>query len=505
MNKNLVADCTKQFEDDMKILEQMNNFRSTLLDKEKISLRGSLYENLKTRAQALMGMVMEEETPDPLNVETIKKFNVALQKKIFSNELDHSKKINNFDKSLFDKVRELIFQPYKLNNIAQTLLNEETQSNGNFNKATDYYRKLLEQQLGRSILDTLDDKNNNSKKNFFNSSQNQEKNYLIQKKTKQTMSFDVGDFSFNLIFSPSYINTIVDRIYTLDYNFLNGHKNKVVKDMAIKFLEKNVGVIKEEMRKTLISYNTSILGKLGKSFSAFKGFYGEAMTGALLRTMDNKIKTEQVGANKEFQKSTKRKQLEYLKQTPTDVLVKINGKTYRFQVKQWTNESLEVHTNEKNELTGGLGRTSIEYIGNEDKDLRYFYRNSKEVKVIQRLISAPFFLSSPEKSDYLENRPDLFQHLVFGAFRIETFLPYLNKYVRGNDFFSIRGYLIPSVYFIEKFLEQIKDEEKQSGLITIDTVETNTNLVKIRNHRPLDSFKVNIRGLSVDIKNFGIY
>ena len=510
MNRNLITYNREQFNKDLAILKNMNNFVEISSNKEENSIRGSFYENLKNRAGKLMEIITGKKAINPLNKEDIKEFNIALQKKVFLNEENNSEKTGDSDDAIFDKVRELIFNSYKLYNIPQELLDEEMAESGNFSQAINNYKSFIENESVQYVLYILDDKNKKITKNIFDDLQSQDKNYLIQKKTKDTMSFESGDVSFNLIFSPSYIKKIVRRIYDLDKKFLFGYTKqtgmrKTVADIAYNFLENNKDIIIKEMEKTLITYNTSIFSKVGRSFSSFKGFYGEAMTGVLLKKMNGNTEIEQVGANKKFQKTTNKKKLEYLKQTPTDVLAKIDGVTYRFQVKQWTNESLKVHKNEKNELVGGLGRTSIEYIGNESKDLRYFY-DMGEIEIIRRLIEAPacFKKEEVENQDYLENNPNLFQHLAFGALRIETFLPYINKYVSGNDFFSIRGYLIPSVYFIKAFLEQVNDEKKQSGLITIDTVENN-NLENFHNHRPLDSFKVNVRGLSVNIKGLDIF
>ena len=57
MNRNLITYNREQFNKDLAILKNMNNFVEISSNKEENSIRGSFYENLKNRAGKLMEII----------------------------------------------------------------------------------------------------------------------------------------------------------------------------------------------------------------------------------------------------------------------------------------------------------------------------------------------------------------------------------------------------------------------------------------------------------------
>lgn len=273
----------------------------------------------------------------------------------------------------------------------------------------------------------------------------------MAKQIKDAESLKKDEITYTITFTDEGKKRILEEIKTT----IKKHTEDKNKDLIDKILKDDVFV--SCIRNGIEIYDTQILIS-ANSYALFKGFWGESILEYILRKGVNgkDIEVIQIGNSKKYQikKKKNNEEDEYLGQTSADVVIEIENKRYRFQAKQYVQNSFVDKKNKINFGNKGLGF----YRGN--KNANYFYTAEQFEDIIEKL-SVVYdngiigFLIEELQIDPLL----YFSTFAMGAFRIDTFLPYQEKYVGGNDFFYLSGYFIPAVFLLVKYY-QYWDQEK---------------------------------------------
>lgn len=495
---------TNQYQIYWKKMEELNNF--TDINNENTTSYGSFYNNAYTNSQTIMNAVLGRKT-DPLNLNDIKDFNKILLNKAFGTtdkETDEAEKAQGYFLgqgivSLFySQISRYFLNDWeafvkKITNSIQNIkidgntLEKKRKKNTKENIQVEEVYLILKENIIKEINDNL------------NSLQKQDDVFeldTVDRSSGQTNIKINGSsssiLSVNGRFKEKQLKTVAETIYNQFSYFLDSKKpsnGSQAWEIAKNFYINKKERIKEEMKQALAAYNISILTK-----NLFLGFWGETWTG-IFQSIALDAKSEQVGANKKSQESKSGK---ILKQTPTDVIIETNdGKKYRIQSKQWANSSLLHGAGEKKKK---IGERELAYFGKGGANFQYFY-DKDTFEMVRYLIK----YGHGDNKYKLEERPDMFAHLSLGSFNLDTFLEYANEDVKGNDFFSFRGKIVPSVYLVKEFFnllqKEIKKNKKNNTKELVDISAKRKNIMGEFFGEP-EYFKVKIKGISVNMKNF---
>ena len=508
MSENLINFDINQYQKYWDIMKELNNF--TDINNENTTSYGSFYNNAYTNSQTIMNAVLERKT-DPLNLKDIKDFNKILLNKAFGTtdeKTDEAEKAQGYFlgqgiASLFySQISRYFLNDWetfvkKIVNSIQNIkidgntLERKRKKNTEENIQVEEVYLILKENIIKEINDNL------------KSLQKQDDVFELDTVDRSSGQTDIkingsssSILSVNGRFKEKQLKTVAETIYNQFLYFLDSKKpsnGSPAWEIAKNFYVNKKQRIKEEMEQTLAAYNISILTK-----NLFLGFWGETWTG-IFQSIALDATSEQVGANKNKQKS---KDGKILKQTPTDVIIKTNdGHEYRIQSKQWADASLLYGAGEKKKK---IGERELAYFGNGGANFQYFY-DKKTFEMVRFLIA----YGHGDNEYKLEERPDMFAHLSLGSFNLDTFLEYANEDVKGNDFFSFRGKIVPSVYLVKEFFDLLQNEIKKNQknnikkLVDISAKRKNKqkNIVGDFFGEP-EYFKVKIKGISVNMKNF---
>lgn len=506
MSENLMNFNINQYQKYWKMMEELNKF--TDINNKNTTSYGSFYNNAYTNSQTIMNAVLKRET-DPLELQDIKDFNKILLNKAFGTtdeETDNAEKAQGYFlgqgiASLFYSqisryflngwetfVKKIVNSIQKIK-IDGNTLERKRKKNTEENIQVEEIYLFLKKNIIKNINDRLQEQDDIFELDTVDRSSGQ-----TDIKVNGSSS---SILSVNGRFKEKKLETVVKIIYDQFSGFLkskNPSNGSRAWEIAKNFYVNKEERIKKEMKQTLAAYNISILTK-----NLFLGFWGETWTG-IFQSIALDATSEQVGANKNKQKD---KDGKILKQTPTDVIIKTkDGCKYRIQSKQWANASLLYGAGEKKKK---VGERELAYFGNGGANFQYFY-DKKTFESVRYLIRYGYVQGDNEYK--LEERPDMFAHLSLGSFNLDTFLEYACEDVKGNDFFSFRGKIVPSVYLVKEFFDLLQNEIEKNQknniekLVDISAKRKNEqkNIVGYFFGEP-EYFKVKIKGISVNMKN----
>lgn len=507
MSENLINFDIKQYQEYWEMMEELNKF--TDINNENKTSYGSFYNNAYTNSQRIMTAVLEKEA-NPLYLQDIKDFNKILLNKAFGTtdeETDNVEKAQGYFlgqgiASLFySQISRYFLNDWetfvkKIVNSIQNIkidgntLEKKRKKNTEENIQIEEIYLFLKKNIIEKINDSLQEQDDIFELDTVDRSSGQT-NIKVNGSSSSILSV-------NGRFKEKKLETVAKIIYDQFSGFLKSKRpsnSSEAWQIASKFYSDKEDRIIQEMKKTLVAYNISILTK-----NLFLGFWGETWTG-IFQSIALDARSEQVGANKNKQKSKDEKK--FLKQTPTDVIIQTkDGCKYRIQSKQWADSSLLYGAGEKKKK---IGERELAYFGNGGANFQYFY-DEDTFKKVKYLIRYGY---EDEDNEYkLEERPDMFAHLSLGSFNLDTFLEYANEDVKGNDFFSFRGKIVPSVYLVKEFFDLLQNEIKKNQknnikkLVDISAKRKNKqkNIVGDFFGEP-EYFKVKIKGISVNMKN----
>lgn len=506
MSENLINFDINLYNKYWKEMEELNKF--TDINNENTTSYGSFYNNAYTNSQRIMSAVLRKEA-NPLNLEDIKDFNKILLNKAFgtNKETDKAEKAQGY--FLGQGIASLFYSQisrYFLNDwetfvkkIANSIQNIKIDGNTLERKRKKNTEENIQVEevylfLKKNIIEKINDD--------LNSLQEQEDIFeldTVDRSSGQT-NIKVNGSSSSILsvngrFKEKQLETVAKIIYNQFSDFLKSKEpsnSSEAWQIASKFYSDKKERIIQEMEQTLVAYNISILTK-----NLFLGFWGETWTG-IFQSIALDATSKQVGADKNAQRSKDEK---ILKQTPSDVIIQTNdGHKYRIQSKQWADASLLYGAGEKKKK---IGERELAYFGNGGANFQYFY-DKDTFEMVQFLIA----YGHGDNKYKLEERPDMFAHLSLGSFNLDTFLEYANEDVKGNDFFSFRGKIVPSVYLVKEFFDLLQNEIKKNQknnikkLVDISAKRKNKqkNIVGDFFGEP-EYFKVKIKGISVNMKN----
>ena len=510
MSKNLTNFDLGRYKEYWKQMEELNNF-TDINNKNKTSY-GSFYHKAYTNSKTIMETVLGK-TVNPLELNDIKDFNKILLNKAFgitNTKTDDAEKaqgyfleqgmvslfylqisryfLNSWDAFVEEDIVDLI-QNIKIEN---NTLEKKRKKKTKENIEVEEVYSILKENVVKKINDELTRAYSLQKQgNIFELDTVNRSSGQTDIKINESNS---SILSVNGRFKEKELKTVAEIIYNQFLVFLNNKKpssDSNAWNIANQFYINKEKKIKQEMKKTLAAYNISILTR-----NLFLGFWGETWTG-IFQSIALDAESEQVGANKKSQIS---KEGKILKQTPSDVIIETkDGKKYRIQAKQWADSSLLYGAGE-GEKRKKIGEREIVYFGKGGANFKYFY-DKNTFEMVQFLIK----YGHGDNKYKLEERPDMFTHLSLGSFNLDTFLEYANEDVKGNDFFSFRGKMVPSVYLVKEFLNllqnEIKKNQKNNTKELVDISAKRKNFAGKYFGEP-EYFKVKIKGISVDMKNF---
>lgn len=509
MSENLINFDINQYQEYWKMMEELNKF--TDINNENTTSYGSFYNNAYTNSQTIMNAVLGRKT-EPLNLQDIKDFNKILLNKAFGTtdeETDNAEKAQGY--FLGQGIASLFYSQisrYFLNDwetfvkkIVNSIQNIKIDGNTLERKRKKNTEENIQVEevylfLKKNIIEEINDN--------LNSLQKQDDIFELDTVDRSSGQTDIkvngsssSILSVNGRFKEKQLKTVAEIIYNQFSGFLKSKEpsnSSEAWQIASKFYSDKKNRIIQEMEQTLVAYNISILTK-----NLFLGFWGETWTG-IFQSIALDATSEQVGANKNKQQS---KDGKILKQTPSDIIIQTNdGNKYRIQSKQWADASLLYGAGEKKKK---IGERELAYFGNGGANFQYFY-DEKTFEKVRYLIRYGY--GDGDNKYKLEERPDMFAHLSLGSFNLDTFLEYANKDVKGNDFFSFRGKIVPSVYLVKEFFDLLQNEIKKNQknnikkLVDISAKRKNKqkNIVGDFFGEP-EYFKVKIKGISVNMKN----
>lgn len=485
MNKNLIANIDNR----IKRLEEIFREQEKRIGEwEKDNPEKNSYFSVsKQKSAKLMSLVLGR-TADPLSEVDIKDFN----KKIFSqafNLTDPNEQHQNEKEDLYQSARWYLTDNRAIKEYSPKM---KEQLRNHWNKWSEPVKEAIQMVLSEeaagfiqnTFIETVNDKTKTkpTKKYSTTGKEFVKKVNLQIKDSKYMLREDLGDFKITDANSKFIVTP------TLTKNGLTTSRKEIIKPF-LKNVSEQIGTSTpakrianeylknkealDQFNKTFIDYNTTVY-----SDNLFFGFWGESILGSILQNLviENtnsqiKQKVEQIG-NKTFDRETKNKKNNtgLLPQAPADVLLKINGKEYSFQAKQWSLKSFAGN----NSKVKPLGTRTLNYCS-FSKNWEYFYNENTWTNIIKIIEgdekSKHNLFSTPENTDKIiehfnYNPSNFFKHLTLGSFNFETQLPYKKTIMAGNDFFYLSGRFIPSVFLLKQFLQALKTNV--NPLITLE-------------------------------------
>lgn len=464
------------------------------------------YNNAKEFMKKVTG-----EDLDPLNIKDIISFNKRLYQKIFN--MDPGK-----DPNKATNIRDFIVNPdgrfikaakQKLKNIFDKYFEEEK---GYEEELKKIISNIYDEQI-KNLFSNQDNmkkikKGINQKKGEIwqklkkgefsemlkNNQENQNKNLKISD-DKEKFKIEVKDEQINYSFSYELSKTGIS-------NCSNSFKNELLELKKTRYSDIINKIIGDERFLQIIKYAVESYNiALYTNPKAFFGFWGEIW---------NTYFVDKVIGDKEHkaQLSAFEQEEEYKFQAPADVYINIgsdeNQKIYRFQTKEWKKETF------LGKRGFQLGHGKIDYI-EWSKNLQYYYTEdekkelinnifkvqdqekiSKYNKSIDRIVEE--LGAEKGKKSELGNGRELFKHLAFGSFNIATNVNIKDE-LEGNDFFWLNGKFIPSVFILQTFLDNLKDQSNNTKIFIEEKVSENKKDNVSKNY-----LSVQLSGMQLDFR-----
>lgn len=464
------------------------------------------YNNAKEFMKKVTG-----EDLDPLNIKDIISFNKRLYQKIFN--MDPGK-----DPNKATNIRDFIVNPdgrfikaakQKLKNIFDKYFEEEK---GYEEELKKIISKIYDEQI-KNLFSNQDNmkkikKGINQKKGEIwqklkkgefsemlkNNQENQNENLKISD-DKEKFKIEVKDEQINYSFSYELSKTGIS-------NCSNSFKKELLELKKTRYSDIINKIIGDERFLKIIKYAVESYNiALYTNPNAFFGFWGEIW---------NTYFVDKVIGDKEHkaQLSAFEQDKEYKFQAPADVYINIgsdeNQKIYRFQTKEWKKETF------LGKRGFQLGHGKIDYI-EWSKNLQYYYTEdekkelvnnifkvqdqekiSKYNKSIDRIVEE--LGAEKGKKSELGNGRELFKHLAFGSFNIATNVNIKDE-LEGNDFFWLNGKFIPSVFILQTFLDNLKDQSNNTKIFIEEKVSENKKDNVSKNY-----LSVQLSGMQLDFR-----
>lgn len=492
----------------------INNLESIFKEQEKRiggkykNDKSSYFITSKRKSDDFMSLILERPA-DSLSSKDIKDFNKKIFSQVFglenSNAQNETKKEDFYQsarwyltdnraiKDYLPKMKEQLKNHWSNNSSPVEEAIKEVLS-----KCTDDFIQSTITEIENKKTKTTEKVYTTTGKNFIKevNSQIQNSNYKLRE--------DLGDFKMkdansNFIVTPILTKEgLEDSKTKIIEPFLIGVSQQIgnsteAKKIASKYLN-NIEA-KDQFYKTFKDYNTTVYSE-----KLFFGFWGESILGSVLQKIANdEHAVEQVGNKTSTREIEKNNKTILLPQAPTDTILTINKKKYRFQAKQWSLDSFAG----KNSYVAPLGTRSLNY-NSKSKNWQYFYEPGIwKNDIIPNLEGngMPYITGAIDTIvNYFNPRAFLyFKHLTLGSFNLETQLPYKETLVAGNDFFYLSGRFVPAVFLLKQFLNALSDNTEPLIVVERKTTEENSKTAKIKKN--FNYMSVSIKGLKIDLNH----